>query len=108
VLQPELDTPEHARIRSRLAASNTAYINRILRQGRIHLESSDLTYKEEVAGSNPASPTLEKLRFAGKTWRGEKARDPLPGSFTPVVHQRGALGTRPSRCGDSGPSSGFC
>jgi hypothetical protein len=26
-----------------------------------------LPYKEEVAGSNPASPTLEKQRFAGKT-----------------------------------------
>jgi hypothetical protein len=26
-----------------------------------------LLYKEEVAGSNPASPTSEKRRFAGKT-----------------------------------------
>jgi hypothetical protein len=25
------------------------------------------SYKEKVAGSNPASPTLEKQRFAGKT-----------------------------------------
>jgi hypothetical protein len=27
-----------------------------------------LPYKEEVAGSNPASPTLIKRCFAGKTW----------------------------------------
>jgi hypothetical protein len=25
-------------------------------------------YKEGVAGSNPASPIKEKLRFAGKMW----------------------------------------
>ena len=40
---------------------------RYFRQGRTYPESVDLTYKEEVAGSNPASPTLEKHHFAGKT-----------------------------------------
>jgi hypothetical protein len=39
----------------------------ISRQGSTHPESFDLTYKEEVAGSNPASPTMKKHRFAGKT-----------------------------------------
>jgi len=32
----------------------------IFRQGSTYPESFDLTYKEGVAGSNPASPTLEK------------------------------------------------
>jgi hypothetical protein len=44
----------------------TAHFCEIFRQGRTHQESFDITYKEGVAGSNPASPTLEKLRFAGK------------------------------------------
>jgi hypothetical protein len=38
---------------------------RYFRQGRTYPESLDLTYKEEVAGSNPASPTLKKQYFAG-------------------------------------------
>jgi hypothetical protein len=36
------------------------------RRESIYQEYVDLTYKEEVAGSNPASPTWEKQRFAGK------------------------------------------
>jgi hypothetical protein len=32
---------------------------RYFRQGRTYPDSVDLTYKEEVAGSNPASPTWE-------------------------------------------------
>jgi hypothetical protein len=39
---------------------------RDFRQGRTYPESSDLTYKEEVAGSNPASPT-SKSELSGTT-----------------------------------------
>jgi hypothetical protein len=39
---------------------------RFSRQGSTYPESVDLTYKEEVAGSNPASLTSEKQYFAGK------------------------------------------
>jgi len=38
----------------------TAHLCGVFRQGRTHQESFDLTYKEGVAGSNPASPTKEK------------------------------------------------
>jgi hypothetical protein len=40
-----------------------AYICQISRQGSTYPESIDLTYKEGVAGSTPASPTLEKVAF---------------------------------------------
>ena len=39
---------------------------RFSRQGSTNPESVDLTYKEEIAGSNSASSTSEKQYFAGK------------------------------------------
>ena len=49
-------------------ARNRLY-ERCPRQSSTHPESVDLTYKEEVAGSSPASPTSKKWVFAGKTSR---------------------------------------
>jgi hypothetical protein len=57
VLQPEQDTPEQSR---KMVVQEMAKIRldkRISRQGRTYPESFDRTYKEGVAGSNPASPT---------------------------------------------------
>jgi hypothetical protein len=56
---------------------------RCSRQGSTYPESSNLIYKEKVAGSNSASPTLEKLRFSCKTQKmemgaGEAASDCAP------------------------------
>ncbi len=59
VLQPEPDTPEQSRKTATQEIAKTAYICEISRQGRTYPESSNLTYKEGVAGSNPASPTLK-------------------------------------------------
>ena len=59
-------------------SAKTAYNCGISRQVSTYPESVDITYKEGVAGSNPASPTLEKLRFAGKTSLGEKKPGRLP------------------------------
>jgi hypothetical protein len=67
VLQPEPDAPGQSRKTQALETARTAYLCGISRQGSTHPESSDLTYKEGVAGSNPASPTSIKLDFAGKT-----------------------------------------
>src|SRR5215218_4653135 len=45
-----------------------------------------------AAGSNPASPTLEKRQFAGKTLHNSEGRDTLPGRFAATVLQPVSLG----------------
>jgi hypothetical protein len=57
VLQPKSDTPGQSRKTTAQETPKTAYISGIFRQNRTYLKSFDRTYKEEVAGSNPASPT---------------------------------------------------
>ena len=50
---------------------------RVLQTPAIHRNALFLPYKEEVAGSNPASPTQKKCCFAGKAQtrdRGPSAR----------------------------------
>ena len=59
VLQPEPDTPGQCRKTTAQETAKTAYICQISRQDSTHPESFDLTYKEGVAGSTPASPTVE-------------------------------------------------
>jgi hypothetical protein len=62
--------PEQTRTEQKSAGTKNpenSLDKRILRQSRTQQETCDLTYKEGVAGSNPASPTLEKRLFAGKT-----------------------------------------
>jgi len=54
--------------------SKTGYSCTISRQGRTYQESVDLTYKEGVAGSNPASPTLEKALLQEKLREVRKSR----------------------------------
>jgi hypothetical protein len=58
MLQPEQYRAEHSRIRSQTKMRKTAQISKISYQNKAYQEYTDLTYKEEVAGSNPASPTL--------------------------------------------------
>jgi hypothetical protein len=72
MLQPEQDTPGQSRKTTAQETAKTGYLCAISRQGRTYPESFDITYKEGVAGSNPASPTLENLRFAGKSVRGRQ------------------------------------
>ena len=60
VLQPEPDAPEQSRKAQAQETSKTALLYEISRQDSTYPESSDLTYKEEVAGSNPASLTMKK------------------------------------------------
>jgi len=74
VLQPESDTPEHSRKTTARERLKTACICQISRQGSTYPESIDLTYKEGVAGSTPASPTWRKRYFAGKTQTTKKGR----------------------------------
>ncbi len=57
VLQPEQDRAEHSRIRSRTEMPKIAQISGISQQDRTQEENTNLTYKEGVAGSNPASST---------------------------------------------------
>jgi hypothetical protein len=57
VLQPEQDTPGQSRKTKAQEKSKTSYLCVISRQGRTYPESFNRTYKEGVAGSNPASPT---------------------------------------------------
>jgi hypothetical protein len=64
--EQENDGPRNAR--------NRLY-ERFSRRGSTYLESIDLTYKEEVAGSKPASPTLQKVAFCRKNVRCEKGPD---------------------------------
>src|SRR5215204_3061349 len=45
-----------------------------------------LPYKEGVAGSNPASPTREKRRFAGKTSEKRKGSELVTASTTSLIH----------------------
>jgi hypothetical protein len=60
VLQPEPDASEQSRKAMVQETAKIACLCGIFRQGRTQPESVDRTYKEGVAGSNPASPTLEK------------------------------------------------
>jgi len=53
---------------------------------------SCLPYEEEVAGSNLASPTQKKRRFAGKTPHGKGVRDGSPDALTASVLQPGGTG----------------
>jgi hypothetical protein len=46
-----------------------------------------LPYKEEVAGSNPASPTQELPANANVLQKGREHREALPGPFTATVLQ---------------------
>jgi hypothetical protein len=73
---------------SRCAAQATMLQNSEI-TGHAHTERNGRcgTYKEEVAGSNPASPTLEKQHFAGKTLRSTKGV---------VPHVRSSAATRRS------------
>jgi hypothetical protein len=59
VLQPEQDASGQSRKTTARERLKTAYICEISRQGSTHPENLDLTYKEGVAGSTPASPTLK-------------------------------------------------
>ncbi len=60
MLQPEQDASGQSRKTTAQKTAETAYLCGVSRQSSTYPESVDLTYKEEVAGSNPASPTLEK------------------------------------------------
>jgi hypothetical protein len=66
VLQPEPDAPGQSRKAMAQKTTKTAYLCAFSQQGSTYPERFDITYKEGVAGSNPASPTKEKLRFAGE------------------------------------------
>jgi hypothetical protein len=66
MLQPEQDTPEQSGKATAQETPKTAYICVISRQVSTCPESSNLTYKEGVAGSTPASPTVKRSCFAGK------------------------------------------
>src|SRR5215217_8446482 len=57
MLQPEPDASGQSRKTTARERLKTACICQISRQGSTHPESLDLTYKERVAGSNPASLT---------------------------------------------------
>jgi len=48
-----------------------------------------LPYKEEVAGSSPAAPTIENPRPAGKTFLQDDAPAAHWGPTTSPVHHRG-------------------
>jgi hypothetical protein len=57
MLQPEPDASGQSRKTTAQETAKTAHLCGIFRQGSTYPERFDLTYKEEVAGSNPASPT---------------------------------------------------
>ena len=59
MLQPEQYRAEHGRMRSRTKLPKTAQISEISQLNRAQEEDAHLTYKEEVAGSSPASPTMD-------------------------------------------------
>ena len=59
VLQPESDAPGQSRKTTAQETAKTAHLCGIFRQGSTYPERFDLTYKEGVAGSNPASPTYK-------------------------------------------------
>jgi hypothetical protein len=67
MLQPELDISGQSRKATAQETAKTAYISEMSRENNPYRVSVDLTYKEGVAGSNPASPTQKKLSFAHKT-----------------------------------------
>src|SRR5829696_7709037 len=60
VLQPEPDAPEQSRKAQAQETAKTASLGGICRQDSTYPESFNLTYKEGVAGSNPALPTMKK------------------------------------------------
>ena len=64
VLQPEQYTPGQSRKTMVQETPKTRLYSGISRQGRTYQESFDITYKEGVAGSNPASPTTFFLQIA--------------------------------------------
>jgi hypothetical protein len=59
MLQPEPDASGQSRKTTAQETAETAYLSEISRQVSTHPESVDLTYKEGVAGSTPASPTFK-------------------------------------------------
>ena len=66
VLQPEQDASGQSRKTTAREMLKTAYMSEISRQGSTYPESFDLTYKEGVAGSTPASPT-RRIRFSPRS-----------------------------------------
>ncbi len=60
VLQPESDVPGQSRKTTAQETATTAHLGGVFRQGSTYPESFDLTYKEGVAGSNPAPPTYKR------------------------------------------------
>ena len=64
MLQPEPDALGQSSKVTAQETSKTAHLCGVIRQGSTHPESIDLTYKEGVAGSNPASPTIFFLQIA--------------------------------------------
>src|ERR687894_3278890 len=69
VLQPEQYGAERGRIRLRREMRETARICGLIRQDRAGKDTPDLTYKEEVAGSSPASPTTRSGLGKPFWWR---------------------------------------
>jgi len=63
MLQPEPDASGQSRKTTVQETAKTACICDFFRQGRTHPDRFDLTYKEEVAGSNPALPTTFFLQI---------------------------------------------
>jgi hypothetical protein len=63
----------------RKKTAKTAYICVISRQGSTYPESSNITYKEEVAGSNPASPTYKSPANSDILRTGKDGWEALPG-----------------------------
>jgi hypothetical protein len=57
VLQPEQDILGQSRENDVVRNARNRLKERFSQQGSTYPESVDLTYKEEVAGSDPASPT---------------------------------------------------
>src|SRR5215207_325514 len=91
MLQPEPDASGQSRKTTVQETAKTACICDFFRQGRTHLERFDLTYKEGVAGSNPASPTTFFLQIAVFCGHGERAGKRFPALFLQPCWQEGAL-----------------
>ena len=58
--------------------------------GRTYPESVDITYKEGVAGSNLASPTMKTQSFAGKIQSKKRGRSRNKNYKPPLIQEDGA------------------
>ena len=67
--------------------SNPSESAGILQSPEIPSKLSCCLRTAEVAGSNPASPTLKKRLFAGRTWSGRNTSSVRQSPVTPVVHR---------------------